>query len=181
MSLTDLPSPELPVELDVAGPSSPPRSNGELVFAEPWESRAFGLTIALYQDGLFSWDDFKDRLIAAIARWEAAHPDGEGYRYYACWLEALQSLLDDRQILPQDDVQRRAAELAHRPAGHDDDTTTRPERGHGWLRSGGQHRSRRVGSAATGRPSPPVSSRSRSTNLPRSEAPTPAPCPPSTC
>ena len=30
-------------ELDVDGPAAPPRSNGELVFAEPWEGRAFGL------------------------------------------------------------------------------------------------------------------------------------------
>ena len=105
----------LPVELDVEGPSSPPRSNGELV------SRAFGVTIALHQDGLFTWDEFKDRLIAAIARWEAAHPDGEGYRYYACWLDALQTLLDERQILPDADVHRRAAELAARPPGHDHD------------------------------------------------------------
>ncbi|MFD9651474.1 hypothetical protein [Streptomyces mirabilis] len=27
--------------LDIEGPAAPPRSNGELVFAEPWESRAF--------------------------------------------------------------------------------------------------------------------------------------------
>ncbi len=125
MSLTDL-----PVELDVDGRSSPPRANGELVFAEPWESRAFGLTIALYQDGLFSWDDFKDRLIAAIARWEAANPDGDGYRYYACWLEALQTLLDDQQILPEDDVRRRAAELAQRPAGHEHEHSHDHEHGH---------------------------------------------------
>jgi nitrile hydratase accessory protein len=114
-------STSLPVELDVEGPSSPPRANGELVFAEPWESRAFGVTIALHQDGLFTWDEFRDRLIAAIARWEAAHPDGEGYRYYTCWLDALQTLLDERRILPGVDVQRRATELAARPPGHDHD------------------------------------------------------------
>jgi nitrile hydratase accessory protein len=112
-------STDLPVELDVEGPSSPPRSNGELVFAEPWESRAFGVTIALHQDGLFTWDEFKERLIAAIARWEVAHSDGEGYRYYTCWLDALQTLLDERQVLPDADVQRRAADLAARSPGHD--------------------------------------------------------------
>ena len=30
----------LPAELDLDGPSAPPRSNGALVFEEPWESRA---------------------------------------------------------------------------------------------------------------------------------------------
>ena len=117
MSLTE----DLPVELDVDGPSSPPRANGELVFAEPWESRVFGMTIALYQDGVFTWDEFKDQLIAAVARWEAGHPDGEGYRYYACWFEAIQRVLSDRQILSAAELDNREVELATRPAGHDHD------------------------------------------------------------
>ncbi|MFF3919955.1 hypothetical protein ACFYZB_42375 [Streptomyces sp. NPDC001852] len=29
--------------LDTEGPAAPPRSNGELLFAEPWESRACGM------------------------------------------------------------------------------------------------------------------------------------------
>ena len=33
--------------LDSSGPAAPPRDNGELVFAAPWESRAFGLALAL--------------------------------------------------------------------------------------------------------------------------------------
>jgi nitrile hydratase accessory protein len=115
MSLTE----DLPVELDVDGPSSPPRANGELVFAEPWESRVFGLTIALYRDGAFTWDEFKDQLVAAVARWEADHPDGEGYRYYTCWFEAIQRVLSDRQILSAADLDDREVELAARPVGHD--------------------------------------------------------------
>jgi hypothetical protein len=35
--------------LDIEGPVAPPRSNGELVFAEPWESRAFAAALALYE------------------------------------------------------------------------------------------------------------------------------------
>ena len=37
--------------LEIDGPAAPPRDNGELVFAEPWESRAFGLAVTLH-DGL---------------------------------------------------------------------------------------------------------------------------------
>ena len=110
---------ELPVALDVDGPSAPPRLNGELVFTEPWESRVFGVTIALLQDGRFAWDEFKDQLIAAVDRWEAAHPDLEGYRYYACWFEALQAVLAARGIVPATDLDARAAAYAARPAGHD--------------------------------------------------------------
>ncbi len=112
---------DLPVELDVDGRSSPPRSNGELVFVEPWESRVFGVTIALHQSGLFMWEEFKDQLIAAIARWESAHPDLDGYRYYACWLEALQGLLRQRDIVAPEELEDQVAEFAARPAGHDHD------------------------------------------------------------
>ena len=48
-------------ELDVDGPAAPPRSNGELVFGEPWEGRAFGLVMALVDSGRLSYEDFRRR------------------------------------------------------------------------------------------------------------------------
>ena len=57
--------------MDIEGPAAPPRSNGELVFAEPWESRAFGMAVTLYEAGVFAWPQFQAALIARIARWEA--------------------------------------------------------------------------------------------------------------
>ncbi len=66
------------------GPAAPPRANGELLFAAPWESRVFGVTLALFEAGRFEWPEFQSRLIAAIARHEAERGDGE-YQYYACW------------------------------------------------------------------------------------------------
>lgn len=107
------------VELDVEGPAAPPRSNGELVFSEPWESRAFGLAMNLTDAGVFGWDDFRDRLIARIAAWEADHPEGECFSYYRCWLDALEQVVVDRDLVPDGEVDRRAEELAARPAGWD--------------------------------------------------------------
>jgi nitrile hydratase accessory protein len=102
--------------LDVDGPAAPPRSNGELVFAAPWESRAFGMAMALHDGGLFEWEDFRQELIAAVARAEAA---GGQFSYYRCWLEALQTVLDDRGLVDPGAVESLAADLACRPAGHD--------------------------------------------------------------
>ena len=34
---------------EAEGPAAPPRANGELVFEAPWESRAFGIAIALVE------------------------------------------------------------------------------------------------------------------------------------
>ena len=39
-----------------------PRKNGELVFEAPWEARAFGLAVALSEDGLYPWKDFSHEL-----------------------------------------------------------------------------------------------------------------------
>ena len=115
---------DTPVELAITGPAAPPRANGELVFAAPWESRVFGVTIALHEAGVFEWNEFQQRLIAAVGRWERDHPDGRDYRYYDCWYEALESLVDDRGIVAAEVVRERATELASRPAGHDHATTT---------------------------------------------------------
>jgi nitrile hydratase accessory protein len=106
------------VNLDVAGPAAPPRSNGELVFSAPWESRAFGLAVALGEGGVLEWEDFRQELIAAISRWEAAHPGGEGWSYYACWLEALEQVLEAEGLVAPDDLERRVRQLAARPGGH---------------------------------------------------------------
>jgi nitrile hydratase accessory protein len=110
---------ELPVELAISGPAAPPRSNGEMVFDAPWESRLFGVTMALVEAQRFAWSDFQERLIAAVGRWEAEHPEGEGYRYYERWAEALDSLLDDLGMVAVETTDERALALASRPAGHD--------------------------------------------------------------
>jgi nitrile hydratase accessory protein len=112
---------ELPVELAITGRAAPPRANGELVFEAPWESRLFGIAVALYEAGRFEWSEFQQRLIAAIQRWEAGHPEAAEYRYYERWAEALESLLKDRGIVAAEAIDERAVALAIRPRGHDHD------------------------------------------------------------
>lgn len=112
----------LPVELPLDGGAAPPRSNGELVFAEPWESRVFGVTLSLHQAGYFEWPAFQTELIAAVGRWEAVHPPAPGaFRYYECWFEALQALLEGLGIVGLEELQTRVLEFEARPHGHDHD------------------------------------------------------------
>jgi nitrile hydratase accessory protein len=115
--------------LDADGPAAPPRKNGELVFEAVWEGRLFGLTMALHEEGVFAWEEFRQRLIAAIAAWErgagaATHgdpgaPDAPGWSYYRCWLAALEDLLGAKQICTGAEVETRTRALAARPPGHD--------------------------------------------------------------
>ena len=78
---------ELPDEVALmAGESALPRDNGELVFAAPWEARAVALAVALVDRLELSWDDFRTRLIKAIA----ADPERP---YYESWSVALEDLV----------------------------------------------------------------------------------------
>src|SRR5215469_15746616 len=105
--------------LDIEGPAAPPRSNGELVFAEPWESRAFGMAVSLHEAGAFAWPRFQAALIARIAAWEAGAAQGEPYNYYRLWLAALEDVLVGLRAVSAHEVTTRAHALARRPQGHD--------------------------------------------------------------
>ncbi len=82
----------------------PPRLNGNLCFAEPWERTVFGMALALAKSGIFEWETFHQNLIAAIARSERSHAlDDPSWNYYNCWLEALeQTILAAGSVSPDE-------------------------------------------------------------------------------
>lgn len=104
--------------LDLEGPAAPPRRNGELVFEELWQGRAFGLAVALHEQGLYAWDEFRGRLIDAIA-------EDEQDVYYERWLAAFERLLLERGLLSAAEIeaaeQRVAEHDAHEHDGHEHD------------------------------------------------------------
>ena len=104
--------------LDTSGPAAPPRDNGELTFAAPWESQAFGLAMALREAGRIGWEDFRRLLIAEIGDWEATHQDGAAWSYYECWLRALERLVSGRGLVDSGDLRARVSLLAARPSEH---------------------------------------------------------------
>lgn len=108
------------VELPLEGAGAPPRANGELVFAAPWEGRLFGVTMTLVEAGMLPWADFQAALVAEIDRWEASHDlETEPYSYYERWLEAFEAILDEQDLLSLRALAAKAEELAQRPHGHD--------------------------------------------------------------
>lgn len=103
--------------LEDSGPLAPPRSNGELVFDAPWQSRAFGVTVALQESGRLTWDDFRDRLVVELAGASDADPE----TYWSAWLRATEGVVHDTALVPPGDRQDRLGLYATRPAGHDHD------------------------------------------------------------
>lgn len=97
--------------IDVEGAAAPPRRNGELVFREPWEGRAFGLAMALQEDGVFAWEAFRQQLIAAIGEADRLSTE-ERPHYYESWLAALEQVLVDRNILTPHEIENRIRRFA---------------------------------------------------------------------
>lgn len=108
------------IERAIADEPTLPRRNGELVFDEPWESRAFGLAVALDEAGIVDWNEFRTELVARITAWERAHAGAEGWRYYERWHEALEAMLVERGLVAHDEIGRRAEAIEHEQA-HDHD------------------------------------------------------------
>src|SRR5438093_867914 len=74
---------------EMGGAAALPRKSGELVFHDPWERKVFALAVALCEQGLYQWDEFRDRLIAEIAAEAAGNtedPSSPQPGYYEHWL-----------------------------------------------------------------------------------------------
>jgi len=84
----------------LAGDAPLPRDNGELVFEEPWQGRALGMSVVVLARTGASWAEFRRHLVAAIRR--RPHDPGESAAtaYYAAWLDALEALLAERGLHP---------------------------------------------------------------------------------
>jgi len=52
---------------EALGEMSLPRSNGEVVFDEPWQGRALAMAVSLVETLDLEWDAFRQHLMAAIA------------------------------------------------------------------------------------------------------------------
>jgi nitrile hydratase accessory protein len=100
------------IDTDLVGSVSPPRDNGEIVFAAPWERRVFGVTIALCRSGRCDWDAFRQRLIARIA-------EDEQRPYWECWAAALEDALASAGALVPAELDARFEAFLARPHGHD--------------------------------------------------------------
>jgi nitrile hydratase accessory protein len=77
------------------------RLDPDHVFSAPWEARAFAIALQLSQSGHFTWDEFRDRLIAEVGasdRIRARDGTSDHGEYYDHFLHALEILLEEKGI-----------------------------------------------------------------------------------
>ncbi len=98
---------------------SPPMANGEVVFEAPWQGRVFGMARSLCEQGLYSWDEFREQLIKAIAEDDQRRSGESGYQYFDCFMTALLVLLESRSLVDKTELDDLERALRARPHGHD--------------------------------------------------------------
>ncbi len=86
-----------------------PRDDEGIVFAEPWEAKAFALVVSLYLAGHFSWPEWVATLSAEIAADKARAQETP---YYQLWLSAAESLSAQKGLLETPEL------AAHRKVLH---------------------------------------------------------------
>lgn len=70
----------------------------EQPFIEPWHAELFATTHALAQAGAFTWNEWSDAFVAALAAGEAAGGPTDGSGYYDTWLAAFEGFLVARGL-----------------------------------------------------------------------------------
>lgn len=76
------------------------RLNPDRVFSAPWEARAFAIAVKLAEARIFTWSEFRDRLIEEVGKSDRARKEGAlaDEQYYEHFLRALESVLENNAI-----------------------------------------------------------------------------------
>ncbi|MGE6740794.1 nitrile hydratase accessory protein [Allorhizobium pseudoryzae] len=85
----------------IQSPGLPRSADGAPVFAEPWQAQAFGLTVHLHEQGLFSWGEWAAHLSHEVHRKERA---ADGSDYFEAWVAALSHLLAEKGVADEASV-----------------------------------------------------------------------------
>ena len=73
-----------------------PQTDGELVFAAPWQARTFAMAVQLHQSGLFAWKEWAARLSRNIAEFEKHDVIKDSDAYYQLWQETLEQIVREK-------------------------------------------------------------------------------------
>lgn len=94
-----------------------PLLSDDLAFDEPWQLRAFALAIAAHKSGQYPWSDFQSALIASIKGWEGVGEVGDAaWSYHEHWLDAIQAVMVDNDLVDVDLLEERVREVLDMPA-----------------------------------------------------------------
>ena len=77
------------------------RLDPDRVFSAPWEARAFALALKLSESGHFTWDEFRQHLMAEVGasdRIRARDGTSDQGEYYEHFLRALERIVAEKKV-----------------------------------------------------------------------------------
>ena len=77
------------------------RLDPDHVFSAPWEARAFALALKLSESGHFTWEEFRERLMAEVGasdKIRARDGTSDQGEYYEHFLRALERIVEEKKI-----------------------------------------------------------------------------------
>ena len=84
-----------------------PVDDDEPVFRAPWEAQAFAMAVRLYEVGVFEWAEWAAALSSEIERAQAAGNPDLGDTYYRHWLNALERLAAEKNLVEVSELTMR--------------------------------------------------------------------------
>ncbi len=75
-----------------------PRDDDGPVFKEPWQARAFAMTLKLAEAEVFTWNEWCEALSGQIKQAQADGDPDLGDTYYQHWLGALEWLVVQKHV-----------------------------------------------------------------------------------
>ena len=89
-----------------------PTGGEAVVFDAPWQARAFGLAVAMYDHGDGDWSEFQGRLVDRLDRVDPVEMDADIENvYYSEWLESLEAAIVDEGICSREEIDWRQKEF----------------------------------------------------------------------
>ncbi len=113
----------VPTKVDLDQVPGLPMDDDGVVFAAPWEAKAFALVVHLHQRGAFEWNAWVKALANEIA---VDRTQGGVTPYYQLWLAAAESLMTGHALIDAEHLAAtrdtlRAAQTAVVAHDHDHD------------------------------------------------------------
>lgn len=85
--------------------SLPVCADGDMVFKEPWEARAFALVVSLSQAGHFTWAEWVDCFAVQVTKATDAEAAGQTPKtYYEQWVDAAEALLAEKGLASEEQL-----------------------------------------------------------------------------
>jgi nitrile hydratase accessory protein len=100
----------IPPEVNLGALPALPRDGAEPVFKAPWEAQAFAMALSLHARGVFTWSEWAGALASELAAAAARGAPDDGSRYYEHWLAALEKLVAGKELVSEQDLERRVDE-----------------------------------------------------------------------